>query len=328
MQLLAAPTREEVDKAHAKATWLDIGVPSFRNLRQISRSNCTMWSVLALSSLPIHFLYNSTVFSSLTGNGVAFVTAHESFLEGPSWTNETATPFIPVIHGHGPPNTTTNTFEIISAIHNDYRNNTSLYENHTTYECLSAYMNPFSWRPRLLIMISSNESVLNNSATYIDWGIQTSAPDAVAHLLCDGETAMSKKCAALDTLTSDTIGWWIIGTGLRTQRVYNRSISVTSLWAMGFGETKVEEIVSWNQANEGRLGLFVNILIANIWQVVIALAYTAHNALLSCMLVADEWVGFATDRKGNSPGSCLAQRISQDVSPESTMHPQFADTEW
>ena len=56
MQLLVAPTRKEVDKAHGKASWVDIGVPSFRNLRQISRPNCIIWCCLALSSIPIHFL--------------------------------------------------------------------------------------------------------------------------------------------------------------------------------------------------------------------------------------------------------------------------------
>ena len=37
MQILSAPTRQEVDQAHMRARWLDIGVPSIRNLRSISR---------------------------------------------------------------------------------------------------------------------------------------------------------------------------------------------------------------------------------------------------------------------------------------------------
>lgn len=45
------------------------------------------------------------------------------------------------------------------------------------------------------------------------------------------------------------------------------------------------------------MGVFVNILIANTAQVVISLTYIAHNALISCMLVADEWYGFINDRK-------------------------------
>lgn len=36
MQLLAAPTRSEIDRAHKEFVWLDIGVPSLRNLRHRS----------------------------------------------------------------------------------------------------------------------------------------------------------------------------------------------------------------------------------------------------------------------------------------------------
>ncbi|CAN9150424.1 unnamed protein product [Alternaria alternata] len=36
MQCLSSPTRSEVDDAHARGTWLDIGVPSIRNLRRNS----------------------------------------------------------------------------------------------------------------------------------------------------------------------------------------------------------------------------------------------------------------------------------------------------
>lgn len=56
LQLIAAPTRKEVDRAHKDGTWLDIGVPSFRSLSRISRVSCVIWCCLALSSIPIHFL--------------------------------------------------------------------------------------------------------------------------------------------------------------------------------------------------------------------------------------------------------------------------------
>lgn len=45
------------------------------------------------------------------------------------------------------------------------------------------------------------------------------------------------------------------------------------------------------------LGTFVNVIMANIVQVLVSLAYVAYNGLVSCMLVADEWSGFAKDRK-------------------------------
>lgn len=56
LQLIAAPTRKDVDKAHSAGIWLDIGVPSLRNLSRISRASCAIWCCLALSSIPIHFL--------------------------------------------------------------------------------------------------------------------------------------------------------------------------------------------------------------------------------------------------------------------------------
>lgn len=56
LQLVAAPTRREVDTAHSKGIWLDIGVPSLRNLLNISRMSLFIWCCLAFSSLPIHFL--------------------------------------------------------------------------------------------------------------------------------------------------------------------------------------------------------------------------------------------------------------------------------
>jgi hypothetical protein len=56
MQCLSAPTREDVDKAHQKKRWLDIGILSFRNLRYISRSRVFLWWMLAVSSFPLHLL--------------------------------------------------------------------------------------------------------------------------------------------------------------------------------------------------------------------------------------------------------------------------------
>lgn len=56
MQCLSAPTRADVDSAHAAGVWLDIGIPSFRNLRWISPERVALWCLLGLSSLPLHLL--------------------------------------------------------------------------------------------------------------------------------------------------------------------------------------------------------------------------------------------------------------------------------
>ena len=56
MQLLAAPTRSEIDAAHERRVWLDIGVPSIRNLKYIHKTRLAVLIVLGLSSIPLHFL--------------------------------------------------------------------------------------------------------------------------------------------------------------------------------------------------------------------------------------------------------------------------------
>jgi hypothetical protein len=56
MQCLCSPTRSEVDKAHRRRTWLDIGVQSTRNLTKIRRLRMILWLLLAASSIPLHLM--------------------------------------------------------------------------------------------------------------------------------------------------------------------------------------------------------------------------------------------------------------------------------
>ena len=56
MQYLTSPTRQEVDKAHARRVWLDIGVQSVRNLWCISWIKIILWCLLGLSSVPLHLM--------------------------------------------------------------------------------------------------------------------------------------------------------------------------------------------------------------------------------------------------------------------------------
>ena len=66
-QCLAAPTRSEIDAAHAKRRWMDIGVPSARNLFRI-KAERMLWIAIGITSVPLHLLYVSyyTLHSSIT----------------------------------------------------------------------------------------------------------------------------------------------------------------------------------------------------------------------------------------------------------------------
>ncbi|KAL1591484.1 hypothetical protein SLS60_011876, partial [Paraconiothyrium brasiliense] len=81
MQRLVAPTRSEIDAAHAKRRWLDIGKPSVRNLPSINPIRVVLWVMLALSSLPLHLLviYNSVLIKDqATYNEMAYLVVDPS----------------------------------------------------------------------------------------------------------------------------------------------------------------------------------------------------------------------------------------------------------
>ncbi|KAI0096094.1 hypothetical protein GGR51DRAFT_568865 [Nemania sp. FL0031] len=64
MQILNAPSREEINNAHFKGSWLGIGVPSVRNIFLLSKFKAWCWVALFISSIPIHLLFNSTIFET------------------------------------------------------------------------------------------------------------------------------------------------------------------------------------------------------------------------------------------------------------------------
>lgn len=56
MQIQVAPSREEMDKAHAKGKTLEIGVPSLKNLWRISGKRVAFWIGLGLIATTLHVL--------------------------------------------------------------------------------------------------------------------------------------------------------------------------------------------------------------------------------------------------------------------------------
>lgn len=83
MQILNAPTRAEIDAAHAKGKWLEIGVSSARNALRVSKFKTCCWLGLLVSSIPIHLLFNSTVFETEHRESNFHLTiATEEFLDG------------------------------------------------------------------------------------------------------------------------------------------------------------------------------------------------------------------------------------------------------
>lgn len=56
MQILVAPSREEIDRAYSKGRSLEIGVPSVKNLWRIRRSRALTWVSIGVFSSLLHLL--------------------------------------------------------------------------------------------------------------------------------------------------------------------------------------------------------------------------------------------------------------------------------
>lgn len=83
MQILNSPTRRDVDKAHAKNKWLEVGIPSFGNILHVSKYKTLAWVLFNLSSIPIHLVSNSAIFETDYSGELWTVTmASESFAQG------------------------------------------------------------------------------------------------------------------------------------------------------------------------------------------------------------------------------------------------------
>jgi hypothetical protein len=85
MQVLSAPSREEVNKAHQQLRSLDIGISSMKNLRFISRFKLLAWLLFLLSSVPIHMVFNSSIFKTdIQGADWQMTISTEAYTSGAS----------------------------------------------------------------------------------------------------------------------------------------------------------------------------------------------------------------------------------------------------
>ena len=143
MQCLSSPTRKEIDKAHARHAWLDVGIPSFRNLRRLSKCRVALWWLLAISSIPLHLLYNSAVFTTLSTQEYNVFLVSKEFPSGSPF-NASAGKF----WGSGYEKTGV---EAASALLEEYQRNVTSLKSLSNEVCIKTYTSS---------IISSNSDVI------------------------------------------------------------------------------------------------------------------------------------------------------------------------
>ncbi|THX14844.1 hypothetical protein D6D17_03147 [Aureobasidium pullulans] len=130
MQVLCAPNRKEVDDAHARKRYMDIGVPSLRNLTLIRKEKLLLWCLLGLSSLPLHLMYNSMFFGSLNTNDYNIYYVTEDFLTGAAYDRVA---FPDKVEGRDEDYIDT------SAMQQRLQQNNGTWQKLSNAECISAY---------------------------------------------------------------------------------------------------------------------------------------------------------------------------------------------
>ncbi|KAK8041826.1 hypothetical protein PG993_006349 [Apiospora rasikravindrae] len=88
-QILSSPTRLELASAHNKKQWLDIGIPSLRNLSHVSGLRTALIAVALLCAVSTQIIYNAVIFTSPTGFKSDIVVVTNDFLTGAPFTNGT-----------------------------------------------------------------------------------------------------------------------------------------------------------------------------------------------------------------------------------------------
>ena len=184
MQCLSSATREEVDRAHSHHIWLDIGIPSVRNLRSIARNRIILWWILAFSGLPLHLLYNSAVFSTLSSQEYSPYIASDALVSGIgiNWTAP-----IPGIASN------------LSVIYQS----PSLWQNLTSEECIKAYRQPFVSVRSDVLAITPNLNA-SDPLRYID--ASTSPPYS---WLCYAYQNLSDGPCDLDSILAYSSNWYL-----------------------------------------------------------------------------------------------------------------------
>jgi hypothetical protein len=182
MQLLSAPTRAEVDRAHQKRKWLDIGIPNLRNLYHIARQRKIVWIVLASASLPIHVFYNSAVYNMTPQNTYVWAVVTPSFLSrGPFSINDMSSTLEnrkellvwgldgtenTTQHAVGTSNNPTEYFDdfsqAIARIQHEISSSGSSFERLSKFDCLKRYTT-FERDASDVILVSTYDT-LNSSA--------------------------------------------------------------------------------------------------------------------------------------------------------------------
>ena len=300
MQCLMAPTRKEVDEAHARGLFASIGVSSMHNMSWLSTWKCIAWWALGVSTVPIHLLLNSAVFSTLQSNNYAVVIASVGFQEDPSWdvcpeivSSNMAADFV---------------CKLAKSIQEDPANYTKLNAG----ECISHYANPLQDTSSNVILVTNS-----TSGSWANLGTGAQLPNNLDFDPSDGYLSVSWTVQQtgrtdLSYSTSSNNGLFVEA----NDNVWNITSLRAVFTALDFRRWTIAQALNYNQTNP-------KAVLENQWNPATWLCDTEYTmAAGECSLNA---VAQNATRWEVSPASfvidhCLAQSSGQRCTVQYSLH--------
>ncbi|KAL8708100.1 MAG: hypothetical protein Q9220_006954 [cf. Caloplaca sp. 1 TL-2023] len=276
MQCLSAPTRDEIDRAHQRQRWLDIGVPSIRNLRAMSWYRISLWFLLASSSIPLHLFYNSAVFSTLSAREYSVLAVSPNLANG-SYFNETAK------------TDDFSNFQSYGAQLLDEVRNRSIWEPLENSQCIKKYAQEFLADRGDVLAVTSD---LNNSLSMerlADAHPSSGVGSGLAYdWICDvyPSSQIQEQCRPDDGTAKD----WTLGSGL-----YSVSYCLSR---------RMEEHCRLQYS----LPLLITVIVCNFVKAIgmILLAYQRTSKPL--VTLGDALTSFLDNPDPTSKGNCMADK--------------------
>ncbi|PUU72168.1 hypothetical protein B9Z19DRAFT_1172619 [Tuber borchii] len=188
---------------------MDIGVPSVRNLFKIKRERALLWMAIGVTSIPLHLLYNSAVYTSLAANDFLITIVTNNHFEKGSYTNTTIA--IGNFRDLSPNAATGKKYgeigyqadlpeiQLFSSILEGYNVSTEIYKDLKPLECAKAYNTDFVSNNRNLFLITKNSSNATHNNTILDMIRINSNGTAPTSWMCTDSDPSGLKSAWCDT---------------------------------------------------------------------------------------------------------------------------------
>ncbi|KAL8916213.1 MAG: hypothetical protein Q9208_008642 [Pyrenodesmia sp. 3 TL-2023] len=315
MQCLSAPTRGDIDRAHGRHVWLNVGVQSVRNLFHVSRTRALLWFLLALSSIPLHLFYNSAIFSTLSAREYDILTISPNLAAG-KFFNVTAVPpdaFDPGLYDHSfsdelafPPFSHSRLVKYGLDLLTDV-NNASIWQRMNNKDCIQKYGQEFISTRGDFLAVSH---ALNDSfpIKFVDTAYPKTENGGGPsyHWMCDlypeAKHGINNEQCRLNLLLPKATEW-----AIRSNR-RNYPITSTVAWQPDPVDYCLSRRVEENCRLQFSLTLLILVIVCNFIKAACMISMVYRQDAQPLVTLGDAIASFLNDPDSTTQGNCLATK--------------------